>query len=25
MLEDLEDGELENRSQTYSEPYTVPR
>ena len=25
MLEDLEGGDLENRSLTYSEPYTVPR
>jgi hypothetical protein len=25
MLEDLEGGELQNRSLTYSEPYTVPR
>jgi hypothetical protein len=25
MLEDLEDGALENRSQTFSEPYAVSR
>jgi hypothetical protein len=25
MLEDLEGGQIENRSLTFSDPYTVPR